>query len=205
MIDKQKRPPGTESAGAVTQVRTLREQSAGPVRTLRVLLALVVSLTACAGSPPQAVTGRVTRVIDGDTIIVDGVGTVRYIGVDTPELHHPDRPVERFAIAAWRANRQLVAGSIVRVEFEQERRDAYGRTLGDVFVGETFVNAHLVRLGLGRTLAIRPNVDHADELRRLERAARRAHRGMWGSGQGGVPWGRFETAAVESRRAGSST
>lgn len=129
------------------------------------------------------------RVIDGDTIVVRGVGTVRYIGIDTPELHHPTKPVQRLARSARDANRRLVAGKVVRLVFEAEARDMHGRALADVYVGSTFVNAQLVREGYARIFAIRPNIAHATELARDERDARRRRVGLWGPAEGGVPWG----------------
>ncbi len=36
----------------------------------------------------------VTRVIDGDTLVLNGGERVRLIGVDTPETVHPTKPVE---------------------------------------------------------------------------------------------------------------
>lgn len=130
------------------------------------------------------------RVLDGDTIVVAGVGTVRYIGIDTPELHHPTRPVERMARRAWQINRRLVGGRSVTVVFQAEQRDTHGRLLADVYVNGRFVNGELVRRGLARTLAIRPNIRHADLLRRLERRAQESRSGLWGAAEGGVPWGR---------------
>jgi micrococcal nuclease len=171
-----------------TQVRTLREQFA---RSVTISLTCCVALTGsgCATPERDHVDGRVERVVDGDTIVVSGIGTVRYIGVDTPELHHPREPVQRFAERARRANQVLVSGKVVRVVFEDEVHDAHGRSLGDVYVGGRFVNAELVRLGYGRILAIRPNTRHALELRRLQNEARAARRGIWGAAEGGVPWG----------------
>ncbi len=174
--------------GRPSQVRTLREQFARSV-TISLTWCGALALSGCGTTVPGHVDGRVERVIDGDTIVVQGIGTVRYIGVDTPELHHPRQPVQRFAEQARRANQELVAGKIVRVVFENEVRDAHGRTLGDVYVGQRFVNAELIKRGYGRTLAIRPNTVHAGELRRLEQSARTARRGIWGEAEGGVPWG----------------
>jgi len=78
---------------------------------LSVLIALVSTPVASQGGPA---TVHVVRVIDGDTIRVccvfgDRV-TVRYIGVDTPETHHPMKGVEPYGTEASEANRKLVDG-----------------------------------------------------------------------------------------------
>jgi hypothetical protein len=99
---------------------------------------------------PQTLTARVMRVIDGDTIEVDLQGAreeVRYIGVDTPETKHPKKPVQPFGPEAGEANRKLVGDKPVRLELDVQPRDHYRRLLAYVYVGETMVNAELVRLG----------------------------------------------------------
>src|SRR4051794_30026321 len=80
-----------------------------------------------APAPGEAV---VTRVVDGDTVHValgDQDETVRYIGVDTPESVKPNTPVQCFAKAASAANERLVGGERVRMVYDVERRDRYGR------------------------------------------------------------------------------
>jgi micrococcal nuclease len=128
-------------------------------------------------------TAKVERVVDGDTIVLAGGERVRYIGVDTPESVKPGTPVQCFAKAAARANERLVAGRRVRLRFDAERRDRYGRLLAYVYrAGDgLFVNAQLVRGGYATTLTIPPNVAHAAEFRRLARSAREAGRGLWSS------------------------
>jgi micrococcal nuclease len=128
--------------------------------------------------------GRVTRVVDGDTVHVSLSGrdeTVRYIGVDTPETKKPGTPVQCFGKAASRENERLVAGERVRLRFDAERRDRYGRLLAYVYRRRDglWVNAALVRGGYATTLTIPPNVAHATELRTLERRARTGDRGLW--------------------------
>jgi micrococcal nuclease len=126
-------------------------------------------------------TARVERVVDGDTIVLAGGDRVRYIGVDTPESVKPGTPVQCYAKAASRFNARLVAGERVRLRYDAERQDRYGRTLAYVYRERDglFVNAELVRRGFATTLTIPPNVAHADDFRRLARGARRAGRGLW--------------------------
>jgi len=140
-------------------------------------------------SPVQgaSTTGRVLRVVDGDTVKVRlrGAGrvvTVRYIGVDTPESVKPGEPVQCFGALASDFNDRLVTGRRVRLRMGRERTDRFGRTLAYVYLLEgrhRFVNAELVRRGYARTLEIPPNTDFADRFDRLERRARAERRGLW--------------------------
>jgi len=132
------------------------------------------------------VTGRVERVVDGDTVKVRlrdrrRTVTVRYIGVDTPESVKPGEPVQCFAKQASDFNERFVTGRRVRLRIGRERTDRYGRTLAYVYVidGGRFVNAELIRRGYARTLEIPPNTDFADRFDRLQRRAREEKRGLW--------------------------
>jgi micrococcal nuclease len=128
----------------------------------------------------------VTRIVDGDTIHVSVAGRrekVRYIGVDTPESRRPGTPVQCFAKAATAYNARLLRGRRVRLRTDVEERDRYGRLLAYVYrePDGLFVNAELVKRGFATVLTVPPNVVHAGELLRHQRAARRAGRGLWGS------------------------
>jgi micrococcal nuclease len=130
-------------------------------------------------------SGRVVRVIDGDTVRVRSHGrteTVRYIGVDTPESVKPGAPIECFGKRASAFNRRLVAGRRVRLRYGPERRDRYGRLLAYVYFGaggRRSVNAALVARGYGTVLTIAPNTQHTARFERLERRARRRGLGIW--------------------------
>jgi micrococcal nuclease len=133
---------------------------------------------------PASAWAYVSRVVDGDTVEVrlDGEEEdVRYIGVDTPETVKPDTPVQCFGPQASSFNHRLVEDERVRLVFGVERRDVYGRLLAYVYLDGHFVNAELVRRGLARTLTIPPNDRFAKKLKRLEIAAARAGRGLWGA------------------------
>jgi micrococcal nuclease len=127
----------------------------------------------------------VTSVVDGDTIRVRMPSgeeeRVRYIGVDTPETNM-DR--ECFGAQATAENIRLVEGRRVRLRFDAERRDRYGRLLAYVYRGSTFINAELLRRGFAQPLTVAPNVGHADEFTRLAGEARQAGRGLWSACEG---------------------
>jgi micrococcal nuclease len=132
------------------------------------------------------VTGRVVRIVDGDTVKVRvpdrlRTVTVRYIGVDTPESVKPGEPVQCYAQQASNFNKRLVTGRRVRLRIGRERTDRYGRTLAYVYLfdGDRFVNAELIRRGYARTVEFPPNTDFADRFDRLERRAREQRLGLW--------------------------
>ncbi len=148
-----------------------------------VTLVLLVSHRPSGGGGGEA-SARVLRVVDGDTIRVrldngGAVERVRYIGIDTPETVKPDTPVQCFGPQASERNHELVEGKRVRLVFDQEPRDVYGRLLAYVYVGDTFVNGELIDGGYARTLEIEPNTSMAGELDRLEAAASTDGRGLW--------------------------
>lgn len=121
---------------------------------------------------------RVTRVIDGDTIVLQGELTVRYIGIDAPEVHPR---VEDYGLEATAKNRELVEGKRVRLEKDISERDRYGRLLRYVYVDGLFVNAELVRLGYVEAVAYPPDLKYQELLSQLEEEARAAGRGLWAS------------------------
>lgn len=123
---------------------------------------------------------RVLRVIDGDTIEVEKLGKVRYIGVNTPETKHPSRGPEPFGREAYEANKRLVENKTVKLELDAGERDKYGRILAYVYVGNVFVNAWLVENGYAQAMTGPPNVRYADLFVKLERKARESGNGLWG-------------------------
>ncbi|MEM9074380.1 MAG: thermonuclease family protein [Myxococcota bacterium] len=157
-----------------------------------VLLAGCIDLGGPSEEPPEPTSrpapverfeARVTRITDGDTIVVELDGRqerVRYIGIDTPETSNSPRGPEPFAEEATRANREWVEDQVVQLELDTETRDRFGRLLAYVFLSDgTFVNARLLEEGYARTLTIPPNVRYADEFRTLESDARTNARGLW--------------------------
>ena len=147
------------------------------------LLALLpLLLVLPASSAPGGLEAAVVRVVDGDTIQVQIGGRlekVRYIGVNTPEVHHPRKGEEPGGREATEVNRGLVEGKHVRLELDVRERDRYGRLLAYVWVGDTMVNAELVRLGYAQVMTIPPNVRYQPMFLKLQREAREAGRGLW--------------------------
>ncbi len=148
-------------------------------------LVLLLTLLPCpVASQDDSATVQVVRVIDGDTIQVccvfgDRV-TVHYVGVDTPETHHPMRGVEPYGMEAAEANRKLVDGKKVTLEFDVQQLDKYGRTLAYVYLEDgTFVNAWLMENGYAMVMTVPPNVKYQELFLKLQRETREARRGLW--------------------------
>ncbi len=148
------------------------------------LALLLILLPNPVASQGDSAVVQVVRVIDGNTIQVccvfgDRV-KVRYIGVDTPETHHPMRGVEPYGMEAAEANRKLVDGKTVRLKFDVQQLDKYGRTLAYVYLEDgTFVNAWLVENGYAMVMTVPPNVKYQELFLKLQQEAREAGRGLW--------------------------
>ena len=148
-------------------------------------ICITCSFTGCeaVATAPSPVDAwyAVRRVVDGDTIVMTGIGTVRLIGVDTPETVDPRRPVQCFGREASAYLRARLDGVDVRLEYDTARHDRYRRTLAYVYLRDgTFVNAAIVRDGYGVAYTRFP-FRHLESFRRLEREARESGRGLWGA------------------------
>ncbi len=148
--------------------------------TILLCYSLVFSGCAAKNSGQQEYASSVKRVIDGDTIVLWNRERVRYIGIDTPELHHPKKPIEYLAKEAKEFNEKLVGGKKVNLKFDVEKRDKYGRLLAYVYLEDgTFVNADILKEGYAQLLTIPPNVKHVELFIRSQREARENNRGLW--------------------------
>ncbi len=126
--------------------------------------------------------GTVAWVYDGDTIRLSDGQKIRYIGVNAPEIAHDGRAAEPFGQEAFSFNKSLTLGKRVRMEYDKERVDQYGRLLAYVFLSDgTFVNAVLVEHGLATVYTTPPNVKHDRDLLDLQRRAMSDKKGLWSS------------------------
>lgn len=138
--------------------------------------------------PPEALsegTYRVQRVVDGDTLLLDNRARVRLVGVDAPERADSDRHAEPFAPEASEFARRFVEqeDGMVRLQFDRERVDKYGRFLAYVWVGERMLNEELVRAGLATAeTGFRYAPSMKNRFRRAEDEAKAAGRGIWSLG-----------------------
>lgn len=120
---------------------------------------------------------RVTAVIDGDTIEIEGGERVRYIGIDTPETD------ECYGPEGTEANRELVEEKEVILIRDVEDRDRYGRLLRYVIADGRFVNGELVRLGYAEPRSYGESLMFQQVLTVFGRYAREEKVGLWGQCQ----------------------
>jgi micrococcal nuclease len=153
------------------------------------LLLIAISFnTACHTSRGSRIETYypVTKVVDGDTFWVDD-GTekgkkIRLIGVDAPESRRTGRrEVGYYGKESKGFLTQLLSGKEVRLEYDVDPTDRYGRTLAYVYLKDgTFVNAELVKQGFAMVLTVPPNVKFAEEFVSYQRSAREEEKGLWG-------------------------
>lgn len=162
--------------------------------------------------------GRVIEVIDGDTIKVrldeGSIETVRYLLIDTPEVHHPKRGMEEMGKDALRANKDIVGSKQVFLETDILQRDRYGRLLAYVWLDKDkkiLVNEKLVEKGFALPLIIPPNEKYVLRIHQALEVASSKGLGLWGRAEGrdftaGQAWaelpylkGNFVTLGVEVR------
>ena len=159
----------------------------GPAGFRQLVLALIClapagcdaadELAADAG-PRGATEARVTRHTDGDTLWLSGIGKVRLIGIDTPDVYGGVECFGRRASAF--VERTVPLGATVRYRLGVDERDRYGRALAYVWLADgRFLNRLLVARGYAQPLTVPPNVDYEDEFVRASQRAREAGRGLW--------------------------
>ena len=169
-------------------------------RSRAVVVAIVIAAASFSGwwfgrngpgtpSNPTAATGsrfaaRVTETVDGDTVHVQtarGPDVVRLLGINTPETHHPTKPVECYGPEASAYTEQRLTGQSVELELDVEHRDKYGRLLAYVILDGHRFNDELLERGYARVLIISPNGVYARPMLEEQLAAKRAHLGLWGA------------------------
>ena len=167
---------------------------------------LLLSLRPVFAQQPEKQLRTVARVIDGDTIVLENGEKLRLIGVDTHEIHHPQKPVEVFGHEASAFTRSLVEGQQVLVVSDPanshlEHKDKYGRTLAYVWNERgKFVNAEIIEQGYGHALTRYP-FKYLSEFRALEVRAKQQGNGLWLGNPEALPYtetDRYLQAAAES-------
>jgi micrococcal nuclease len=131
---------------------------------------------------------QVSRVIDGDTIVLSDGRTVRYLNVDTPETVKPNTPVQCYGPEAKKENINLVDSKEVWLKKDVESSDRYNRDLRFVWLAgrdtndiSQTINAYMVKNGFARVMVIKPNNTYQDYFEKLEKEAKEAKRGIWGA------------------------
>jgi endonuclease YncB( thermonuclease family) len=144
------------------------------------------------GSAQQTVTKNqpglyaITRFVDGDTITVDMNGTketIRMLGVDTPETHKPNTPVQCYGPAAAAYTKTIIGSNNVRLEAdpENQNRDRYGRLLRYVYLPDgRLISKELIANGYGFAYTLFP-FTKTDEFVTAEAQSKAANKGLWGN------------------------
>lgn len=124
----------------------------------------------------QAQMVNFIKVIDGDSIIVEAAGRgleVRLIGVDAPEYKQEfSRKAKEFTLGFCFRQR-------LRLEFDKEITDRYGRVLAYVYKGDTMLNEEIVKAGLAVTLPVKPNTKYRQLFDKAEAYAKKHKTGFW--------------------------
>lgn len=177
-------------------------------KLLKALVVCLAVLAAAAAAPGGASApherGIVTRVVDGDTLVVQLESGkpehVRLIGIDTPESkpnkrallqagrsHRDEQSIVAMGKDAFRATEQISPpGTAVTLEYDVQPRDKYRRLLAYVHLPDgTMLNEEIVARGYAVLLTIPPNIRHTERFRRALDASRAARRGLWADAQ---PW-----------------
>lgn len=122
--------------------------------------------------PSQA---KVSRVVDGDTVVLDDGTIVRYLGISAPETGEP------FEEEATEANEKLVKNKTVKLEYESYIDDKFDRLLAYVFVNNKNTSLDLVKRGLAKVVILqkrKPSI-YQDQLLEAESEAKQKKLGIW--------------------------
>ncbi len=132
--------------------------------------------------PAPAGAERIARVVDGDTIELQGGVRVRFIGINTPETVDPRRPVQCFGKEASNYTKELLKDGLVVLKRDISDTDKYGRLLRYIYLPDgTFVNLKLVQDGYAYANPYPPDIAHSKEFSAAQIEAREASRGLWAS------------------------
>lgn len=127
---------------------------------------------------------KVTRVVDGDTIIIDYNGKeerVRLIGVDTPESVHPNAEKNtEFGKTASNFTKQYLENKYVKIELDVQERDKYGRLLAYVYLDDIMYNKTLLQKGYAKIATYPPNVKYVNDFTEIQKEAQNNKKGLWG-------------------------
>ena len=135
-------------------------------------------------TPQPAPSGmiRISRVVDGDTIELEGGTRVRFIGINTPETVDPRKAVECFGKEASDYTKALLKDGLVVLKKDISDTDKYGRLLRYIYLPDgTFINLKLVEDGYAYANPYPPDIAHSKEFSAAQTAAREASRGLWAS------------------------
>ena len=160
----------------------------GPAALVAVLL-LVAFRTWSTLQTPTPTQGQpllsegeytVARAVDGDTLELASGERIRLLSVNTPETVAPNKPVEPWGPEATEFSQAFIAAGPVRLTFDQERHDRFGRHLAYAWRGELLLNEELIRAGLSKAMTGFPySRSMKDRFLAAQRQAKRQRLGIW--------------------------
>ncbi|MBU1713887.1 MAG: thermonuclease family protein [Proteobacteria bacterium] len=175
--NKRLNPIILESLTPFSQLMRLKDRVRGNIIVTGFLFLLL-----CSGSYDAECSGlyEVRWVDDGDTIVLTDGKRVRYTGINSPEVESEYSKAEPFGYEAREFNRRLVYLKKVRLEFDIEKYDQYGRLLAYVFLPDgTFINNAMITAGYAYCLPKKPNVKYEDLFLKSQQNAMLSNIGIW--------------------------
>lgn len=139
------------------------------------------------------VQATVSRVVDGDTmsvIVGNEERRVRFLGVDTPETVHPNKPVQYYGKEASQFTKNSLTGKRIWLEYDKNPTDRYNRHLAYIWTSkpnqinestmrENMFNAKLLLDGYAKVMMIKPNTKYKDLFEKFQDEAKNSKRGLW--------------------------
>jgi endonuclease YncB( thermonuclease family) len=157
-----------------------------------IAIAVLISISGCATQQVIATprTCQVVKVSDGDSITVNcgsGSERIRFCGIDAPEIAHRGKPAQPYGKEATDLVKRLLSrGQVKVVPVESDR---YGRTVAELFVGNTFINAEIVKAGFGYEYKqYSKKCPNRLQIRSAEAIAQKNKVGVWNGGSYELPW-----------------
>lgn len=153
---------------------------AGIIATILVYLS---SLFTPSSTPINSTEAKVLNIIDGDTLKVlykNREERVRMLGIDTPESVHPDpnKNTEDGKIASS-ITKKFLSNKTVKLEFEGDHKDKYGRLLAYVWLDNNMINLKLVSDGYAKVFMLKKNSKYYNDFLNAEKDAKLNKKGIW--------------------------
>ena len=158
------------------------------------LILFVLIISSCRNRTDRDISKSKTNIIifysikkfvDGDTFWVkDGSLKgikIRLIGIDTPENQARfGNPEEYYGDEASSYVKKILHGKKVKLEFDKDSLDSFGRTLAYVYLENgTFLNDQLVKEGYAKVMTIKPNTKYVNRFIQSEKFAINKKIGLW--------------------------
>ncbi len=158
-----------------------------PIRPWRIFFIIVLLPSSVFSAELQE--GNIIHVVDGDTAYIKinkTIERVRFLGIDTPELHDKKNKPQCFGKEAKKELQRIGKGKNVFVQKDtiQPNRDAYGRLLRFVYLQQgdgsqgILLNNELLKNGYAYRFAKYAN-QHTKLFTESEKLAQKEKRGLW--------------------------